>query len=72
MVQSDALLMFIAKQIEGDPDTWSILLTKSHCKIRIAKRFIAHLSQHTDKLTNGKTTTTETRSKWIEHGKERA
>ena len=72
MVQSDTLLIFIAKQIQGDPDTRSILLTKSHGKTRIAKRFIAHLSQHTGKLTNGNTTTTETLSKWIKHGKERA
>ena len=55
MVQSDALFIFIAKKIEGDPDTWSILLTKSHGKIRIAKRFISQLFQYTDKPTNGKT-----------------
>ena len=72
MVQSDALLIFVASIIEGDPDTWGVLLTKKHGKTRVAERFIAHLSQHTEPLTNGKTSTAETVAKWIKIGKERA
>ena len=59
-----SMLIFIANWQNRSKE---ILLTKSHGKIRIAKRFIAHLSQHTDALTNGRTTTTETLSKWIKH-----
>jgi hypothetical protein len=72
MVRSDPLLIFIAQMIEGDPDTWGVLLTRKHGKNRVADGFIEFLSSRTNPLTNGKTFTTETISKWIKYGMERA
>ena len=53
MVGTDALYIFLASQIEGDPDKWGVLLTNKHGKIKVANTFIAHLSQHTNQLTKG-------------------
>ena len=48
------------------------MLTKQHGKNQVAKRFISHLSQPSEPLTNGKTSTPETISKWVKYGNERA
>ena len=72
MVASDPLYIFVASMIEGDPDKWGVLLTNKHGKVKIAMEFIVHLSQHTNPLTRGKTSTSETLAKWIKHGRSRA
>ena len=70
MINSDAMLNFIAGIIEGDPDIWGV--SKQYGKNQVVKRFVLHLSQHTEPLTNGKTLTLESIGKWIKYGKERA
>jgi len=54
---SEDLSCFIAKCIIADPETWGIMLTSSHGKSNVQKKFIQFLSEHPNPLTNGKSTT---------------
>jgi hypothetical protein len=69
---SEDLSCFIAKCIITDPETWGIMLTSSHGKSNVQKKFIQFLSEHPNPLTNGKSTTIETITNWIKSGMERA
>ena len=70
MVKSDALLLFIGNCIAADPDKWGIMLTTKHGKKGVQTKFIDFLTKHANPLTNGKSTSTETLSKWIKAGLE--
>ena len=72
MVFNDDLLIFIAQCILADLETLGIMLTNMHGKASIQRKFINFLSNHNNPLTRGKSTTTETVSKWIKSGLERA
>jgi hypothetical protein len=72
MVRSDELLAFIGETIHGSLDEWGIMLTKARGKGNVQLKFIDHLKKHPNPLTNGKTSTAETVSKWINAGMELA
>ncbi len=63
MVLSDELLCMIGEHIQGDPDAWGIMLTKSRGKGNVQLKFIQHISKYPNPLTHGKTSTPETVSK---------
>jgi hypothetical protein len=60
MVLTDDLLTFLGETIQGDPDSWGIMLTKSWGKGNVQLKLIQHLAKHTNLLTQGKTSTVET------------
>jgi hypothetical protein len=72
MVLTDDLLTFLGEIIQGDPDSWGIMLTKSRGKGKVRLKSIQHLAKHTNPLTQGKTSTVETVTKWINAGIELA
>ena len=73
MVLNDDLLIFLGEVIQGDPDAWGIMLDKAkRGKSSVQLKLISYLSKHSNPLTHGRTSTTETVSKWIGAGLELA
>ncbi len=72
MVLTDDLLTFLGEMIQGDPDSWENMLTKSRGKGNVQLKLIQHLAIHTNPRTQGRASTPETVSKWINAGFELA
>jgi hypothetical protein len=70
LVLTDNVLTFLGEIIQRDPDSWGIMLTQKRGRSKVQLKFIQHLSKHTNPLTHGKTSTTETVIDWIKAGLE--
>jgi hypothetical protein len=68
MVLSDELLCMIGEHIQGDPDAWGIMLTKSRGKGNVQLKFIQHISKYPNEFLNISHHTSRTQAQKIKVG----